>query len=281
MNLSEVRRYEFPPVEQSYSFKDTILYALSLGYGGADDEERRFVTESSQRVVPTLCNVLGHPGFWLRDVPQLAFDWRKVLHGEQMLRILRPLPVAAAITARHRIAAVDDRKEKGAVVYFEKTIELTDSGEPLATARWTIFARSDGGQGGFGESPTSPGPLSSNEPEHVVELATSPNAALLYRLTGDMNPIHADPEVARQAGFDRPILHGLCTMGLACRALLQAYCGSDPARLKSIFVRFSQPVFPGETVRIEFFRDNGAVRFRASVPTRQVIVLDRGNAEIT
>ncbi|WP_428249572.1 MaoC/PaaZ C-terminal domain-containing protein [Ferrovibrio sp.] len=280
MNLGELRRYEFSPIEQSYSFKDAILYALSLGYDGACDEERRFVTENDQCVVPTFCNVLCHPGFWLRDVPQLGFDWRRVLHGEQMLRILRPLPVAAAIRAQHRIIAVEDRKEKGAVVYLEKTIELAASGEPLATARWTIFARGDGGAGGFGALPVSPAPLIAGEPEQAVEIAISPRAALLYRLSGDMNPIHADPEAARQAGFDRPILHGLCTMGIACRAILQAYCGSDPSRLKSMFVRFSQPVFPGETVRVEFFREDTVLRFRVLVQARQAIVLDRGSAEI-
>lgn len=280
MNLAKVHRYQFPPVEQDYSAEDAILYALALGYGSESSAEMPFVLETEQKVVPTICNVLGHPGFWLRDVAELGIDWKKILHGEQMLRILRPIPAAGKIVARHRIAAVEDRKEKGAVIYFEKIIELAETQEQLATARWTIFARGDGGHGGFGDVPPVMPPLPEGAAEKSVEIATSKRAALLYRLSGDMNPIHADPNVARQAGFDRPILHGLCTMGVACRAILQTYCDNEPGRLKEMFVRFSQPVYPGETIRIEFFQEADALRFRAIAVERNVVVLDRGSAKI-
>lgn len=283
MKLDEVLRYEFPVIEQEYSFKDSILYALGLGYGAdpMDADALPFVTEDNQRVVPTQCNVIGYPGFWLRDVPQLGFDWVKVLHGEQFIRIEKALPASARIRARHRIIAIDDKGvEKGAPTYFEKVIENAETGETLATARWTIFARGDGGNGGFGTVPPAPTPITASAIESSCEIRTSPRAALIYRLTGDLNPIHSSPAVARSAGFDRPILHGMCTMGIACRALLQTYCDNRPERLKSMFVRFSQPVFPGETIRVDFLREGAALRFRAFAVERDVMVLDRCSAEI-
>jgi acyl dehydratase len=283
MNLEQVRSYAFPVIEQDYSFKDSILYALGLGYGSdpLDQDELAFVTETGQRVVPTQCNVLGYPGFWLRDVPGLGFDWVKVLHGEQSIRIHRPLPASARIQAQHRITAIDDKgQDKGAVVYFEKTIRLAGSAEVLATARWTIFARGDGGQGGFGEVPQAPAPITGTAADASCVIGTSPRAALIYRLSGDLNPIHAVPELARAAGFPRPILHGMCTMGVACRAILRTYCDNRPERLRAMFVRFSQPVFPGETIRVEFFRESTQLRFRAFAVERAVLVLDRCSAEL-
>jgi acyl dehydratase len=283
MNLEEVLRYEFPVIEHEYSFKDSILYALGLGYGTdpLDTSALRFVTEDDQRVVPTQCNVIGYPGFWLRDTPQLGFDWVRVLHGEQLIEVRRALPPSGKVRAHHRIVAIDDKgQDKGAATYFEKVIEDFTTGEVLATARWTIFARGDGGGGGFGEAPAGPAPITATEIESSCEIATSTRAALIYRLTADLNPIHSNPEIARSAGFDRPILHGMCTMGVACRAVLQNYCDNRPERLKSMFVRFSQPVFPGETIRVDFMREGGALRFRAFAVERGVMVLDRCSAEI-
>lgn len=283
MNLDRIVQYQFPLIEHAYSFRDSILYALGLGFGEdpTHENELRFVTEDDQLVVPTQCNVLGYPGFWVRDIPELGFDWLKVVHGEQAIRLLRPLPVAAVVRARPRIVAVDDKGEnKGAAVYIEREISLAGSGEVLAVVASTVFARGDGGQGGFGTPPRAAGEIAGGEPDVVCEIGTSRRAALIYRLSGDYNPIHSSPAVARDAGFDRPILHGMCTMGVACRALLERFCDYRPERLRSLFVRFSQPVIPGETIRLEFFNEGERVRFRAYSVERNVMVLDRCSAEI-
>lgn len=283
MNPERTRNYRFPLIEHRYDFRDSILYALGLGYG-ADPMDKgglRYVTEEEQLVVPTQCNILSYPGFWMRDVPELGFDWVKVVHGEQMIRVFRPLPPAASVQARPRITAIDDKGEgKGATVYVEREITLSETGELLAMVRSTVFARGDGGFGGFGKAPEVPPKIVLNEPDVVCEIPTSPRSALIYRLSGDYNPIHSNPDVARDAGFDRPILHGMCTMGIACRVLLAEFCDLRPERLQSIFVRFSQPVVPGETIRLEFFKEPDEIRFRAWSIERNVLVLDRCSAEI-
>ena len=283
MNLEEVRRYQFSTIESEYTFKDSILYALGLGYGSdpLDTEELHFVTEDDQRLVPSQCNVMSYPGFWLRDESRLGFDWLRVVHGEQLIKILRPLPVAARVHATPHILAIEDKGEdKGAVVYLQREIRLAETGEALAVVRSTVFARGDGGQGGFGEPPPAPTRIAVTEPDVVLQLPTSTRSALIYRLSGDFNPIHSNPDVARQAGFEKPILHGMCTMGLACRAILQRFCNQRPERLKSLFVRFSQPVIPGETIRFEFFKEAGLLRFRAFAVERNVVVLDRCTAQV-
>ncbi len=283
MHLAKVIEYRFPLFEFDYSFADSILYALGLGYGAdpLDENELRFVTEDDQRVIPTQSNIMAYPGFWMRDRPELEFDWLKVVHGEQHIRLLKPLPVAARVQARPRITAIDDKGEgKGAAVHIEREIALADSGEVIAVVASTIFARGDGGQGGFGTAPPAPQKITATEPDAVCDIPTSTRAALIYRLSGDFNPIHSNPATAREAGFDKPILHGMCTMGIACRALLALYCDHRPERLQSMFVRFSQPVIPGETIRVEFFNEPGTIRFRARSVERNVVVLDRCSAVI-
>jgi len=284
MNLEKLASYQFPLIEYEYSFRESILYALGLGYGvdPLDKNELRYVTEDDQLVVPTQCNIMSYPGFWVRDVPELGFDWVKVVHGEQMIRVFRPLPPAAKVQARPRITAIEDKgKSKGAAVYVEREIFLVETGELLALVGSTVFARGDGGQGGFGHPPPGPDRIVQTAPDLVQELATSARSALIYRLSGDYNPIHSNPDIARGAGFARPILHGMCTMGMACRVILERFCDHRPERLESLFVRFSQPVMPGETLRLEFFQYGKRIRFRAMSVERNAIVLDRGMAEIS
>ncbi len=283
MNLEAILIYQFPETEYEYGFKDSILYALGLGYGAdpMDEEALRFVTEEDQRVVPTQCNVMGYPGFWLRDVPELGFDWVKVVHGEQAIEILGPLRPSGKVISRNRIRAIVDKgADRGAIVHLEREIFDADSGALLARVRTATFARGDGGCGGFGEAPETSYALPAGEPALEREYATSPAAALIYRLSGDFNPLHSCPRVAREAGYDQPILHGMCTMGIACRAIVEAYCGGDPDRLQSMFVRFASPVFPGETIRVQFYPEADGVRFRALAAERNVVVLDRGAAAI-
>lgn len=282
MKLDVIQAHEFPVVEREYTARDSMLYALGLGYG-ADPlapAQLQYLYEENLHAVPSMIVILGHSGFWARD-PKFDVDWVKLLHAEQYFELHKPLPPSGKIIARQSILGIDDKgPDKGAMVYQQRKVYDAETEELLATVRLTLFLRGDGGHGGFGEIVTPPSALPDSAPEQIVDIPTLPQAALIYRLSGDWNPVHIDPATARKAGFERPILHGLCTLGLACRALLQAYAGDDPARLKSMFVRFSKPVYPGETLRVEFFRDGAQIRFRARVLERDLVVLDRGAATL-
>jgi acyl dehydratase len=280
MNLEALRNLSLPPVEQAYGARDAILYALGIGFGERplDPAHLLFTYEANLQVVPSMSVVLSHPGFWLRD-PALGVDWLRMLHGEQDFRMHAAIPPAGTVVATYRVTCIEDKGvERGAVLHFEKLLTDKASGMRLATVRQVVVLRGDGGQGGFGEPPPPAEALPAGEPSDVVEIATLPQSALIYRLSGDLNPIHADPAAAEKAGFRRPILHGLCSMGVATRALIERFCPDEPARLSSLFVRFSRPVYPGDTLRFEMQRDGSVVTFRAVVPERSEIVLDRARA---
>jgi acyl dehydratase len=215
---------------------------------------------------------------WVRD-PALGIDWLKILHGEQSFEIHNPIPPEGAVVGTYENVAVEDKGAgKGAILHQIKKLNDKASGQLLATVRSVLFMRGDGGCSGFGEVPEPARPLPESAPSSACEIATLAQSALIYRLSGDYNPIHADPAAAAKAGFEAPILHGLCTLGVATRALLSAFANGAPERLKSLSVRFSRPVFPGETIKTEFFGAGGEVRFRSRVVERDVIVLDRGSA---
>lgn len=281
MNLARLKTYRIPATEQTYTARDVMLYALGLGYGSdpGDASDLRFVYEQGReplKTVPSLSVVLAHPGFWARD-PELEIDWVKILHGEQSFEVHKPLPPQGRVMGEYEIIAVDDKgADKGAVLYQDKRLFDVESGDHLATVRTVLFLRGDGGCGSFGVPPAPPESLPAGEPERDIAFATLPQAALIYRLSGDYNPIHADPEAAEKAGLGRPILHGLCTLGVAVRAAIEVVAKGDPDRLKAVSARFSKPVYPGETIRTEFYGDGEVVRFRARVVERGVIVLDRG-----
>ena len=278
MKLEEVRRFKLPDTDHVYSTKDTILYALGLGYGAdpLDESELAFVYERGLQAVPTLCNTLSHPGFWI-DTPKLEIDWIKVLHAEQAIVMHAPLPASGEVRGTYEIVGVTDKgADKGAILTLEKRLADKATGELYATVTTAVFLRGDGGQGGFGTAAAPASALPDRAPDAMLDLATLPQAALIYRLSGDVNPLHIDPKVAAKAGFRQPILHGLATMGVAARALLRERCGNDPARFGGMFVRFSSPVYPGETIRTEIFDTDEGVRFRCRVVERDVVVLDRG-----
>jgi len=282
LDLQAIRRFRITPIEHRYGVKDSILYALGLGYGAdpTDPAHLQFVYEKQPRAVPSICVVLAHPGFWVK-APELGLDWLKLLHGEQAFTLERPIPPEGVVRGEYEILAVEDKgAARGAVMHVAKRLYDAASGDLIATVTSVYMLRGDGGQGGFGEAPPPPEPLPDAAPDLAVDIPTLPQAALIYRLSGDMNPIHADPEAAAKAGFPRPILHGLCSLGLATRALIDTVAGGDPARLKSVSLRFSKPVFPGETLRVELFRTPDGARFRARVVERDAIVLDRGAATV-
>ena len=282
-SYDEIRAWPFKEVEQTYTIKDAIIYALGVGFGQDPLDERQlpFVFEERDFTpVPTMAVVLAGPGFWARD-PKSGIDWRKILHGEQGLVIHKPLPPSATVTATTRITEVLDKgADKGALIYTERDLVDKATGDHLATLSSTTFARGNGGFGGPAGPQPQPHPLPDRDPDTVHDFKTIPQSALLYRLSGDPNPLHADPEVARSAGFDAPILHGLCSLGVAGHAVLGACCGYDVQRFKSLKLRFSAPVYPGETIRTEMWKDGDVVSFRSRVVERDVVVLNNGRAEI-
>ena len=279
-------RYGFADTHQHYTAKDCILYALGVGFGEAgsgtatpDPAELPFVFEEPRlKVVPSMAAVLATPGFWARD-PASGVDWRRFLHAEQEVILHRPLPIDALVTAKTKVTRIIDKGvDKGALIYLERV--LKDERGGLATVRTTGFARGNGGCGGDTGPQPAPHPLPDRPADSVFETRIDPRAALIYRLSGDPNPLHVDPEVAASAGFARPILHGLCSFGIATRAILARHCAYEPARMRSIRVRFAKPVYPGETLRVEMWCDDGIVSFRATVPDRAIVALDHGRAEI-
>jgi acyl dehydratase len=285
MNRDHVLARRFEPVLQAWDARDAALYALALGMGSdpLDEDELPYVFEGrGLRAVPSLGVTLGWPAFW-QDDPAAGIDWVRILHGEQHVQLHQPLPTQGQVRATHRIIAIEDKGPgRGAVIHFgielnEVTNEAATSA-PLASVRQVQFLRGDGGCGSWGSAPPPGAPLPSEwQPAQHIDYRTAPQAALLYRLASrDMMPLHADPALARQAGYERPISHGLNNLGLACRAMLKLMLPGQPERLKSMSVRFASPSYPGETIRIELRRDGTDVRFRAWALERQVLVLDRG-----
>lgn len=281
MDIEQIRNFEIAPIEQTYDKRDTILYALGLGYGEdpLNEEDLPFVYEDGLRILPSYGNLLCHPGFWAQR-PEFEIDWVRLLHAEQDFVMHRPLPATGRLRGEYRVAGVEDKgADRGALLHQEKALYDAEDGSHIATVRSTLFLRGDGGHGGFGDSVAPAASLPDRAPDRVVTVATLPRQALIYRLSGDWNPIHADPKIARKAGFDAPILHGLCTNGIACRVLVREYCENDPARLISMFVRFTKPVIPGQSIRFEFFEEaEGEVRFRALIEGEDSVVLDRCSA---
>ena len=282
IDYETLKAWPFKPVEQRYTARDTILYALGLGLGAAplDKDQLRFTFEEADgfSALPSMVCVLGTPGFWARD-PASGITWQKVLHGEQGFELHGPIPTEATVTAQNRIVEIIDKgADKGALIYLEREITDQATGAKIATTRSTTFARADGGFGGPAGPVKPVHTLPDRAPDAVMAWPTLPQAALIYRLSGDPNPLHASPAVAAAAGFRAPILHGLCTLGVAGYAVLKTMCGNDPNRLKSLDLRFSAPVYPGETIETQMWRDGDVVSFRALVGDR--VVLNNGKVVI-
>ncbi|MGV2864725.1 MaoC/PaaZ C-terminal domain-containing protein [Achromobacter sp. AGC39] len=282
LDYATVKNWRFDEVRQRYDHKDTMLYALGIGLGQDPEDTRqlRYVYEEDLQAFPTMGVVLAYPGFWVRD-PRSSIDWVKVVHGEQRLTVHAPLPPAGQVSSRSRNTHVIDKgADKGAIVITERTLHGED-GACLATLRQSTFCRGDGG---FGQGDASPEPLPATpqgDPDLRCELRIAPNAALLYRLNADPNPLHVDPEVARQAGYPRPILHGLCSYGVVAHAIVKSCCDYDASRLTSLNTRFSAPVYPGETLQCDIWRlPDGQIQFLARSRERNVVVMSHGTATV-
>jgi acyl dehydratase len=257
------------PVERSWTSKDCLLYALGVGAG---THELAFSTEKDQRVLPTFAVIVGGGGVPFGAIGK--FNPAMLVHGEQAIEVFGPIPVEGSVRSTGRITNVWD-KRSGAVVVVESESVDTLTGEPRFRTRMAVFIR---GEGGFGGERGPSGPR--NEPpkraaDLEVRYETRPDQALLYRLSGDRNPLHSDPEFAKRAGFERPILHGLCSYGFTGRALLHGLCGGDPARFRSMEARFSKPVLPGDALTVSIWVDGSEARFQTSTQ-RDEVVIDQG-----
>lgn len=280
ITYDEIMQLKTEGAEFHYSDREVILYALGVGFGRdpLNAAELKYVYENDLQTVPTFATVIG----W--GMPTLArsgINYLMVVHGEQRLTLHKPLPMEADVLADERVVgAIDKGEGKGALILMEKVIREKKSGDKLCTLGATIFARGDGGFGGPREGAPVPHTLPDRSPDRVVECDTRQDQALLYALSGDRNPLHRDPSIAKMAGYPRPILHGLCTYGTACRALVTSVCEHDAKRIESFDARFSAPVFPGETIVTEIWTDGPLVSFRCKVKERDAVVLNNGKCTL-
>lgn len=272
----------FPEVRHVYDSRDVMLYALSIGVGAdpLDERQLRYVYEKDLRVFPTMAATLAFPGLWARE-PDTGLDWEKVVHAEQVMEFLRPLPTEGVVVARTRVTGlVDKGAGRGALIYTERTGVDEKSGEALFRVSHTAFARGDGGFGGPRGPVREPHAIPDRAADRSIALGTLPQQALLYRLNGDPNPHNADPKAAHASGFERPILQGLCTYAIAAHAILATCCDYDGDRLAALDVRLSAPVYPGETIVTDIWHDDSVVSFRSRVTERDLVVLDNGCAKL-
>ena len=287
VDYAKTRVWRSAEIRHPYSTRDTILYALGVGAPSDpfDARQLRLVYEKELIALPTMASVLASPGAWMREERELGIDFLKMVHGEQSVQIHAPLPSAGILIGQSRVVRLVDKGEgKGAVMHVEKELRDERTRELVATCEQVLFLRGDGGfsrSGGGDEAAPSLPAAPDREPDRVIELPTRRDQAILYRLSGDLNPLHIDHAVATKAGFQRPILHGLATYGFACRALVEAYCDCDAARLRAIRARMSAPVYPGDIIRLECWAAGDSIAFRARVAERDATVLTHGWATIS
>jgi acyl dehydratase len=279
-----VRHWPIPKATQRYTAKDSMLYALGVGVAtenplAADD--LKFVYEQQLQALPTFAALLAGNAGWMAD-PNTGIQLDMVLHGEQFLTLHRPLPPAGGVVGIESVDEIYDKGAgKGAVMYLSRKLYDEASGELLATSGFSIFMRGNGGFGGTATGQPKPYAMPEGRAADAsIDLATRPEQAAIYRLSGDDNPLHIDPAAARAAGFERPILHGMCSYGIAGRAIIKLRCGGDAIRLRTLNARFATPVYPGETLRTEVWDvAPGKLAFRVRVVERDVIAINNGYAE--
>ena len=267
-------------VEISYSDKDSILYSLGVGLGNdpMNMAELKYVYENSQVALPSMAtNFQYHSPLLLKA----NINFILVVHGEQKLSFSNPLPVSGDFISNAKVIGCYDKGAgKGAIIDVETTINLKKDNTEICKLVSTTFARGDGGFGGP-ESPKSEIFRPEGDPDFVHEIKTKPDQALIFRLSGDYNPLHSDPNFAKTAGFEKPILHGMCTYGIACRSVVESVCEGDAKKLKKFDCRFSSPVYPGETIVTEMWKNGCKVYYQSKVKERDKIVIKNGVSEIT
>ncbi|MBZ0283480.1 MAG: MaoC family dehydratase N-terminal domain-containing protein [Anaerolineae bacterium] len=287
-NVEKVIGHEFPPIHFQYTERDVCLYALGIGAPAdwLDQDELKFVYELSQsgfKALPTFAVL--YPGKMIDvlvsgRIGDIQFNPMMLVHGEQYLEIKKPIPTAAKITCYPKVAQVYD-KGSGMLMVTNSSCK-DENGEEVAFTQSSMFIRGLGGFGGERGTSSNENVPPQREPDAVHQQQTLPQQALIYRLSGDINPLHADPSMAAIGGFDRPILHGLCTFGFVGRAVLKNFCNNDPSRFKSIRVRFSKHVFPGETLITEMWKvTDTKVIFQCKVAERNEYVLTHAAVELS
>lgn len=287
-SVEKVIGHEFPPIQFQYTERDVCLYALGVGAptDWLDQNELQFVYELSQsgfKALPTFAVL--YPGKMIDvlvsgRIGDIQFNPMMLVHGEQYLEIKKPIPTAAKITCYPKVAQVYD-KGSGMLMVTNSSCQ-NESGEEVAFTQSSMFIRGLGGFGGERGTSSNENVPPQREPDAVYQQQTLPQQALIYRLSGDINPLHADPSMAAIGGFDRPILHGLCTFGFAGRAVLKNFCNNDPSRFKSIRVRFSKHVFPGETLITEMWKvSDTKVVFQCKAAERSEYVLTHAAVELS
>ena len=272
--------FPIPDVRRTVSTRDAILYALSTGYGSEplDAMHLRRVEERDLTVAPTLANVVADAGSWMGDA---GVNWQQLVHAEHRLTIHAPVPLDTPLISRSQMRSIVDRgPDKGMFATFDRTISAADDDKIIATMSQTNACRGDGGCGSAGTPPEPLHPVPSRPCDTMLADTVPENAELLYRLNGDLNLLHVDPVYAAQAGFPRPILHGLCTFGYAGYAIGRALKKQDFADIGFMAARFTAVVFPGDTIEFEIWQEGEDVYFRARIPTRQTTALDHGNARL-
>ena len=282
LNYDELISTTINDIPLRYDDRDAILYALSVGMGRdpLDRRELPFVYEQSEeplRTVPSFATVLVPEMF----PPDLGWDYSQVLHSEQRMQLYRPLPASADLLINKRVVdALDWGPARGALILFEAEGRLASDDTVMFTLQSTVMARGDGGFGGPAGKGPSPHRVPRRDPDLSCKHPSREDQALLYRLTGDRNPLHADPAAAAAVGFDRPILHGLCTFGIACRAVLETICDYDYTLIEAMEGRFSAPVLPGDTITTDMWQDGNVVSFSCSVRERDTVVLKNGKCTL-
>ena len=269
---------DFPVVQQTYTAKDCMLYALGVGMGidPLNEETLRFVYEENLKVLPSQSAMMAHPGFWAKE-EDTGLDWVKVLHAGQEIIMHKPFPHEGTVEAKTRITSVTDKGERiGALIVSDRVVSDVTTGEDICTLVTTLLARGDGGFGGERKATPKTDIIPKSEPDMVCDLPTQPQQALIYRLTGDFNPLHVSPIVARNAGFKAPILHGLCTMGVATHALVKSCCNYDTSRFKRMRLRFCAQVYPGETISTEIWINGNEIAFRCKSLEQDKVVINNG-----
>ncbi len=280
IDLEKARGAKLATTTGEWGQDQVILYHLGIGAGMArptDPKELEYTYEKNLKVLPSygVIPVFGAVG-GMAGVPGIQINFALVLHGEQDIEIHRPIPVRAKIESAGRIAGIYDKGKAALIVIEVETREV--GGDKLFTNRFSIFARGEGGFGGDA-GPKAGNDAPSRAPDAVVSSPTLPHQALLYRLSGDKNPLHADPDFAKLGGFDKPILHGLCSFGIVCKAVVDELLGGDVKRVARYQVRFAGVVFPGETIETSMWRDGNKILIAAKTKERGTPVIS--NAAVT
>lgn len=284
IDIDKILNFEFPIPEETISIQRSILYSLGLGLGlnPTDQADLVYLDESRLQINPTIANVLADNGFWLRKF-DMGLNWQNAVHAEQFVTIHKPLQLNTKVKGKMRIVdLVDKGADKGCLLYMQRELLDAENEKLLATVMQVVMCRADGGFGG----PSKPSRIKpikpawekpTSNPDQSTVLHTSPQQALIYRLSGDLNPLHIDPQVAEKLGYKRPLLHGLSFFGLAGHGLIKTLCNNDPNRMQFIGGRFTAPVLPGDDLVLHTWKmKDGSAKFIVNKKADNTTVINHG-----